>query len=444
MGNIFKAYDIRGIFPDDLDEDIAYRIGRSFVAHTGARRVVVGRDSRLSSVPLKTELARGITDQGADVIDIGLATTPMTKVVQSMLEEEFAIQVTASHNPKEYGGFKLYKEGGMQLTGVEGIPEIRSLAEKGAFADPASKGKVRKHDALKEYVEHLSSLMDTDVSSLFVVLDASNGPAGRVAERLFDALHMQYSALNFDPDGNFPGHDPNPLHGDAQKQTQEKVVDSGADFGCIMDADADRAIFVDEQGRQVKTDLIHAALSTNYLLHNQGEGILYDCFSSHAVRDAIAGAGGKPLMNRTGAAFMCKRMKDEDLVFGGETSGHYMYRDMAYTDHAMYTLMSVMRLVIHEGKPLSEIVKGFDTYHDSGQVNVPVDDAAEAVRKVKEAFKDLELDETDGVSAELGDDQGTWFIVRPSNTEPLIRLRAESKDEQKMIDLKERILSIVG
>ena len=446
---IYKAYDIRGIFPSELSVEEAYKIGRAFVTYTKAKEVMVGRDGRLSSPPLRDNLVKGLLEQGASVIDVGVTTTPMLRLLHKRFGKGCAIQVTASHNPKEYGGFKLFGPKGVQITGLEGIPEIEKLAVAGVFKPARKQGVLSSKDYLVPYISLLSAIAKDDLSGadlhkLKVVVDASNGPAGKIVGPLLSNLDVVHIDANFTEDGNFPGHDPNPLKGEAQTQAGRLVKEHKADFACIFDADADRAVFVDEHGEPLTTDLIMAALSADYLKQYSGSSIVHDCFSSHIVIEAIKKAGGTPVVSRTGAAFVCKRMEEEDLVFGGETSGHYFFKAVDYLDDGIYTLVRVLRLVATHKKPLSTIVKGFATYHDTNQINLTVKDAPAVIEKLTEAFKDAHPSFIDGISVELHDGQGTWFIARPSNTEPLVRLRFESKDPARLEELKKRVLGLLA
>ncbi|MBN1275787.1 phosphomannomutase/phosphoglucomutase [Candidatus Woesearchaeota archaeon] len=444
MGGIFKAYDIRGIYPEEIDEEVAERIGRAFITSTGAERVLVGRDARNSSPPLANALIKGIIAAGADVLNIGLVTTPMIKMMQQHLGYGHAIQVTASHNPKEYGGMKLYAEDAQQITGADGLPEIERLVASSEFTDAQIRGTITKQEIMDDYTDLLAAHITTDLTQLHVIVDASNGPAGKVCESLFPKINIQYSALNFEPDGDFPGHDPNPLSPGATKQAAAAVAEQGADLGCVFDADADRAVFIDEQGRPVPRGNIAAMIARDCLAREPGAAIVYDVVSSHVVKEAVEQAGGKPLLNRTGAAFMARRMREEQAIFGAEDSGHYFYRDMKDADHAVYTLLRVMQIVAKKGEPLSAIARPNTAFYDTGQINIPVKDAAAAVKRVADAFKDHDQTAIDGVMVDFKDGKGTWLIARPSNTEPLLRLRMESKDEQRLQELREQVVKIVG
>ena len=438
---IFKAYDIRGIYPDELDDDTAYKIGRAFVTHTKARQVMVGRDTRNSSPRLHQALIKGVTDQGADVVDIGVATTPMTNFLHSHKGYETSIQVTASHNPKEYGGFKLNTRDAEPLTGDEGIPAIQALVEKNEFPALERKGTVTERDHLEDYATYIAGLAERDLTDLDVIVDASNGPVSLVAEKVLKKLDITYTPLNFTPDGDFPGHDPNPLKGDAPDQAKAKVKETGADFGCLFDADADRAVFVDERGETISPDLIGAVLASHALKQYPGDKVLYDCFSSHVVKDAVEKAGGKGIVMRTGRSYIYQRARAEDVAFAAEASSHYYYREVYHGDHGLLTLLKVMEIVANMQKPLSEIVKEYDTYTNTGQINVPVKgDAKQAIEKVAATFQDGEQSRIDGITIEYPD---AWLIARPSNTEPLIRLRVESKDKEKVEELKQRVMEVV-
>jgi len=436
--NIFKAYDIRGIYKEELDEELAYKIARAFVKFTDTKQVLIGRDARIGSENIYPHIAKGLTDAGADVIDIDLCTTPMFNFVQAHHKYEAGMMVTASHNPKEYTGAKLNTVDAMPLTGETGIKDIEEMT-KGDFPETEAKGTVEEKDFLDEYVNYMIKLAK-GTGKLKIVVDASNGFAGIITKKVFEGTDSEIIPLNFKPDGNFPGHDPNPLKGDSQTQTKEKVVAEKADFGCLFDADADRIIFVDEKGETVQPDFIAAAVSELSLKENPGDKILFDCISSRIIKKTIEDNGGVALVTRVGRSFIYSTAKEKDVVFGAEASSHYYHREVYHSDNGLLTLLKMMRIVTQNNKPLSEVIAPYAIYAHSGEVNIKVEDKEKSIDAVKEKFSDGKQSFIDGVSVEYGD---VWFNVRQSNTEPILRIRLEGTNKDFVNDMKEKILGLL-
>lgn len=439
--SIFKAYDIRGIYPSEVNEQLAYKLGRAFVVFTKAKQVVVGYDARLSSEKIFDSLTKGILDQGANVVNVGLCTTPMFNFIHAHFKYQTGIMVTASHNPKEYNGFKLNTFDATPLTGDSGIMDIKALVEKDVFEQSAEKGLLTEADHFEEYVDFMVGLIKEDLSTLHIVVDGSSGPVGRICEAVFMKLGIDYVPLNFEPDGNFPSHDPNPLKGDSQELAKRKVLEEGADFGCLFDADADRIVFVNELGKTVQPDLIAALLVKKALKDNPGGKVLYDCISSRSVQKVIDDFGGKGIVSRVGRSYLYLTAKNEEVVLGSEASSHYYHPEVYYSDNGLLTLLKIMELLVYEQVSLSDAVKPFDIYFHSGEVNLEVKDKEAAVERIKSEFSDGKQSVLDGISISY---DNVWFNVRPSNTEPLLRIRIEGTSEKMVNEFKEKILRIVS
>ncbi|MBU0980961.1 MAG: phosphomannomutase/phosphoglucomutase, partial [Nanoarchaeota archaeon] len=346
---IFKAYDIRGIYPTELDEEIAYKIARAFVSHLKVTEVVVAMDCRPSSVGLKKSIIKGITDQGADVVDIGLSTTPMYYWAIANYKRQSGIMITASHNPKEYNGLKLCKEMAINLHAKLGMPEIKELFEKGEFVDPEKKGTVRKQDALNEYHAFIIKLIGEKLP-FKVAVDCANGMSS-LDLPVFKKLNCEVDAIFSELDGTFPNHEADPLKPANTTELQEKIK-SGYDLGIAFDGDSDRVVFIDENGQRAQTDLIVAVLALKILEKHPGAKIVHDLRTSWIVADVIKEHGGKPLINRVGHSFLKHRMRDEDAAFAGELSGHLFYKDIFYTDNALYSALLVLSVMKETGKKL--------------------------------------------------------------------------------------------
>ena len=443
---IFKAYDIRGIHPDQITAELAARIGRAFVAFLGARRIAVGRDMRLSSPELAAAFIDGARSQGADVVDYGLAGTDMLYYGVARDGLDGGAEITASHNPKQYNGMKLVRRQALPLSGDAGIAEIRDMVIGDRIpAPPAVRGRLRSTQILDDYVEHVLGFIDpAAVRPYSLVLDAGSGIGGLVAPPLFDRLACRTTRLCFDIDGSFPHHEANPLLEENRRQVVERVTADGADGAIAWDGDADRCFFIDGEGGFVPGDFVTALLAEAFLRKQPGETVLYDVRASRAVADVVGRHGGTALMNRVGHAFFKKRMREENAVFGGEVTGHYYFRENFFADNGFIPALLVLELMSSRGATLSELLAPLrQRYFLSGEINTEMADM-DAVRDTLERlaarYADARVHRMDGVSV----DYDEWhFNVRPSNTEPLIRLNLEAADPGLMEEKRDEVLDVI-
>jgi phosphomannomutase len=440
---VFKAYDIRGIYPSELDEEGAYAIGRAYVEHFEPKQIAVGRDMRLSAPAMAAATIRGAVDAGAHVYDLGLVGTEMVYFAVGDRDLDGGIEITASHNPKEYTGMKIVRRGALPVGGESGLLEIRDRALQG-FGDPSGAGSVEAIDIWPGYVDRVLSFVDEDaISRLKVVVDAANGMAGvmlpPVLERLPQVETVRYF---FEPDGSFPNHEPNPLLPENREFIIERTTAEAADFGVAFDGDADRCFFVDDGGEFVPGDFATALLAELVLEKHPGAKIIYDLRASWAVPDTIERAGGIPLINRVGHAYIKHRMREEGAVFGGEVSGHYYFRDFSQADSGVIPFLLMLELVSRKGQKLSEILQPFkERYFITGELNTPVPDVAVKLQELKERFApEGEISHLDGISVDAED----WhFNVRPSNTEPLLRLNLEARSKELMERKRDEVLEVI-
>ncbi len=437
MAGIFKAYDIRGVYGETLTDETAYKIGRAFVTFLKCRKVVVGRDMRSHSPAIFDALARGLTIQGAEVIDLGLCSTPMSYFANGKLEADASIMITASHNTAEWNGFKMCREQAIPISGATGIQDIERIVEGEEFDPPAAApGKIRQHDILSEYVTHVRRFADLK-RPLRLAVDYANAMGiyeGKVLEGLVDVTPL-FATL----DGTFPNHEANPLKPETFQALQQTVRSGGYDFGIAFDGDADRVGFVDEKGDIVPMDLITALIAQVILKKEKGP-IYYDLRSSWAVREVIEENGGTALMSRVGHAFIKQQMRDSGALFAGELSGHYYFRENYYTESSSMAALYVANLVSRSQQSLSDLVRPLRRYYASGEINSKVEDAAEVFRRLREKYSDGKVIELDGLSIEYAD---WWFNVRPSNTEPLVRLNLEARTRELMESKRDEVLAII-
>lgn len=441
---VFKAYDIRGIYPDQLDEDGAEACGRAFVGVTGAKRVVVGYDARLSSPSMADRFAAGVASAGADVTEIGLAATEMVYFAVAEGGFDGGAAITASHNPPQYTGAKLVLKGALPLSGDTGIGEVGRLARAGKPAPADTPGdRTRDDGLLTRFVDSCMRFIDTSkISDLRVVMDAANGMAGLYLPPVIERLPITALPHFLEPDGRFPNHEPNPLIPENREFIEKKVVEEGADLGLAFDGDADRCFFIDDQGEFVPGDFLTALLAEHLLRRHGPSAIVYDLRASWAVRDTISAAGGEPIEHRVGHAFIKRRMREVDALFAGEVSGHYYFREFSSADTGLVPALLMIELISQAGRPLSELVASLrERYHISGEINSTVDDADAALDRLRERYADGKQTELDGLSVDYGD----WhFNVRKSNTEPLVRLNLESlASEQDMERRRDEVLSVI-
>jgi len=439
---IFKAYDIRGIVPGELGPQLARQIGRAFVEYLGARSIAVGRDMRDSSPELARALCAGAMAGGARVFDIGMTTTDMVYFAVPHFHLSGGAMVTASHNPKQYNGFKLVREGALALSGDDGIKEIKEWILSGRKLPDRPGGTRTEKDVLRDYVEHVRGFIDPGVLRPYrVVMDAANGMAGAVAPAIFADLPVQRVEMYFQPDGSFPHHEPNPLLEENRREVIEGVRTEGADLGIAWDGDGDRCFFIDDGGEFVPGDFLTALLSEAFLLKEPGATIIYDVRASWAVKDTVERLGGRAVMNRVGHAFIKKRMREENAVFGGEISGHFYFRQNYFADNGMIPALLILELMSKKGVKLSQLLAPLrQKYFISGEINSSVDDVTAVLKRLERRYADGRIYKLDGLSVEYAD----WhFNVRPSNTEPLLRLNLEALDPHQMARRRDEVLGVI-
>ena len=443
---IFKAYDIRALYPSELNEEIARQIGRGFAAYLQAKRVGVSRDMRVSSPSISAAFIEGVLMQGVDVVDYGMLGTDQLyfAVVEDALDG--GAQITASHNPGEYNGIKMVRSGALPLSGDAGIGDIRDMIAADRLPPPAAApGTLTRRDILPRYVEKVLSFIDVQVIKPFtVVLDAGSGMAGLVAPRLFDRLPCKVTKLCFEIDGTFPNHEANPLLEENRRDITAEVIRQKADIGIAWDGDADRCFFIDGSGEFISGDFVTALLAEAFLLKNPGATVIYDLRASHAVRDTAARYGGKALMNRVGHAFIKQRMRQEDGIFAGEVTGHYYFRDFYYADNGFIPALLILELMSKKNQPLRDLLAPYrERYFISGEINTKLGSMNEVPAKlaaIEARYKDADIARMDGVSVDYPD----WhFNVRASNTEPLLRLNLEAATPELMEKRRDEVLQLI-
>ena len=436
MSGIFKAYDIRGVYPADINADIAEAIGRAYIEFTGAKKVVVGRDMRPHSQPLFEGLSRGMLAQGADVIDLGLCSTPMSYFANGTLKADGSVMITASHNPGEWNGFKLCRANAVPISGATGIMDIQKIAEAKSWKKCDRPGKLSSYDIAPEYGKFLRSFAKMD-RKLKVVVDYANAMglyeiAG--ITDLFDIVPL-YDTL----DGTFPNHEANPLHLATLDAIRAKVKEVGADFGAAFDGDADRCGFIDDRGEIIPMDLFTALIAQD-ILSNGPATILYDLRSSRAVPECIREKGGKAIQSRVGHAFIKAQMRENDAVFAGELSGHYYFKQNFTAESQGLAMIMLSNLICKKNKPLHELVQPLRKYFSSGEINSTVADVKPILDAIRKKYADGNMYELDGISSEY---PNWWFNVRSSNTEPLLRLIVEADTRQLMEEKRDELLKLI-
>ncbi|MGH3003767.1 MAG: phosphomannomutase/phosphoglucomutase [Gaiellaceae bacterium] len=438
----FKAYDVRGIYPDSLDEAGAYAIGRAYVEQFEPAQIAVGRDMRESSPTMALAVRDGAVDAGADVLDLGMVGTEMVYFAVGDLKLDGGIAVTASHNPRQYTGMKIVRRGALPVGGESGLFDVRDRALAGAWRD-GPRGEVRAEDIWRRFVDRVVSFVDVgSLKPLRVVIDAANGMAGAMLPPVLERLPMlDVVRCYFDPDGSFPNHEPNPLLPENREFIIRKTREVGADFGVAFDGDADRCFFVDDTGEFVPGDFTTALFAQAILAGDPGGKVIYDVRASWAVPEAIREAGGEPIVNRVGHAFIKQRMREVDAVFAGEVSAHYYFRDFSQADSGTVPFLLMCDLVSRRGK-LSEVLAPFRSrYFITGELNTPVPDVQRKLHELEERFgAEGAVSQLDGLSVEAAD----WhFNVRPSNTEPLLRLNLEARSEELMERKRDEVLAVI-
>jgi phosphomannomutase len=443
---IFKAYDIRGLYPSELNEEIARRIGRGFAAYLQPTTVAVSRDMRVSSPSIAAAFIDGVRTQGVDVVDYGMLGTDQLyfAVVEDGLDG--GAQITASHNPGEYNGIKMVRSGALPLSGDAGIGDIRDMIARDQLPSPAAKpGTVTRRDVLPRYIEKVLSFIDASVIKPFtVVLDAGSGMAGLVAPPLFDRLPCKVTQLCFEIDGTFPNHEANPLLEENRRDITEEVIRRRADIGIAWDGDADRCFFIDGSGEFISGDFVTALLAEAFLMKHPGATVIYDLRASHAVRDTAARYGGKALMNRVGHAFIKQRMRQEDGIFAGEVTGHYYFRDFYYADNGFIPALLILELMSKKNQSLRSLLAPYrERYFISGEINTKLGSMSDVPAKlaaIEARYRDADIARMDGVSVDYPD----WhFNVRASNTEPLLRLNLEAATPELMEKRRDEVLQLI-
>ena len=443
---IFKAYDIRGVYPGEVNEEAARAIGAAFVTYLEAKRVAVGRDMRVSSPALAAAFIDGVTSHGADVVDYGMIATDMLYYAVAADRLEGGAQITASHNPKQYNGMKLVRQQAFPLSGDADIGDIRDMIANDRLPAAAARpGQVTKKDILGPYVDHVLSFIDVSaIRPLNVVLDAGSGMGGLVAPRLFERLPCRTTRLCFEIDGNFPNHEANPLIEENRRDIIERVVAERADVGIAWDGDADRCFFIDGTGEFVSGDFVTALLAEAFLMKHPGASVVYDLRASHAVKDVVERYGGTALMNRVGHAFIKQRMRESNAIFGGEVTGHYYFRDNFFADNGFIPAVLMLELMSKKGAGLHELLEPLARrYFISGEINTKLasmDLVPAKLDHIAAKYADARQYKLDGLSVEYPD----WhFNVRPSNTEPLLRLNLEGTTPELMAAKRDEVLAVI-
>ncbi|CAN5320998.1 phosphomannomutase/phosphoglucomutase [soil metagenome] len=441
---VFKAYDIRGLYGDELDEDGAYLVGRAYVEHFEPRAIAVGRDMRLSSPAMAAAFVEGAADAGADVLDIGLVGTEMVYFAVVELDLDGGACITASHNPKEYTGLKIVRRGALPVGGDSGLADIRARALAG-LGPVQRRGDVREEDVWPGFVEKVLSFVDPEsLRPLRVVVDAANGMAGVMLPPVLERVpQLDVVRCFFEPDGTFPNHEPNPLLQENREFIVARTQEEGAGLGVAFDGDADRCFFVDDAGEFVPGDFVTALLAESVLEREPGAKVIYDVRASRAVPETIERAGGIPLVNRVGHAFIKQRMRKEGAAFGGEVSAHYYFRDFSQADSGVVPFLLMVDLLSRRGKALSELLAPFrERFFLTGEINTPVADVPLKLQELKERYvaDGGRVSHLDGLSVDFDE----WhFNVRPSNTEPLLRLNLEALGQGLMEEKRDEVLALI-
>jgi phosphomannomutase len=442
----FKAYDLRGRIPDELNADVAYRVGRAYAELLKPKRVIVGRDIRLSSAELCDALTRGLMDSGVDVYDIGLCGTEVVYFATFAEKMDGGIMVTASHNPMDYNGMKFVREQSRPISGDTGLQEIRKIAEADAYSAPARKGTRVDLDVWTKYIAHLLGYLDLSrLKPLKIVVNAGNGGAGAVVDQIEKYLPFQFIKVNHDPDGTFPNGVPNPMLEDNRASTVAAIREHKADFGIAWDGDYDRCFLFDEHGGFIEGYYIVGLLASAFLRKEAGARIVHDPRLTWATLDIVQELGGKAVVSKSGHAFMKDVMRNADAAYGGEMSAHHYFRDFSYCDSGQIPWLLVAQIVCESGKPLSRLVdERIAKFPASGEINRKVVDAKATIARIEQRYaKDaLQVDFIDGLSVEFA----TWrFNLRSSNTEPLIRLNVESRGNSALMQSKTaELLALIG
>jgi phosphomannomutase len=445
LDQVFKAYDVRGVYPEQLDEDLARRTGRAFIELTGARTLAIGQDMRPSSEPMAAALSDGATSRGADVIRVGLCSTDMLYYVSGALEVA-GIMLTASHNPSQYNGLKFCRPGAAPVGQESGLAELKRMVAEGRPAgDAPTAGQVRDgQDLVARYAEHVRGFVDKGaLRPLKVVADAANGMAGHVLPVIFERLPFELVPMYFELDGTFPNHPADPINPRNLEDLRRRVVAEGADVGLAFDGDADRVFLVDERGGIVQSSLVCALVARTMCEREPGATVLYNLICSRIVPETIRAAGGRPVRTRVGHSFIKAVMASTGAIFGGEHSGHYYFRDNYRADSGLVAALVVLEVLSRADRPLSEVLAPYRKYADSGEINRRIEgtDLKTVIQRVADGYPRWPHDWTDGVTVDTPD---WWFNLRSSNTEPLLRLNVEAGTAEEMARVRDEVLEMVG
>jgi phosphomannomutase len=441
--NIFKAYDVRGVYPDEINEDVVYRIGRAFVEYLHPTTVAVGRDMRISSPALAAALIRGLSEQGADVVDLGLTTTDELYFAVGKFNYPAGIMVSASHNPKQYNGLKWCRENAIAISSETGGDEIRDLALAGNFPASARQGEVAQRDVTDDYVRHVLSFIDVaKIRPLKIAVDAGNGMAGMIVPKVFAHLPCELVPLYFELDGTFPNHPASPIEPENTEHLRALVPEQHCAMGVAFDGDADRMFLVDETGRLLGGDMVTALVAQSLLRKHPGATILYNLINSRSVPELIEREGGRAVRTRVGHSFIKAQMREENAIFGGEHSGHFYFRDNWYADSGLIAFLVVLELISESGKTVSELIAEVDHRVRSGEINSKVADQEGRMRAIAEHYtaEGGQVDTLDGITVSF---PTWWFNVRPSNTEPLLRLNLEADTAAEMAKRRDEVLHLI-
>jgi phosphomannomutase len=440
LDSIFKAYDIRGVVPDQLDADLARAVGAAFARFTGAPRILFGRDMRPSGVELTAAFADGVTSQGVDVVDLGLISTDLAYYAAGSLDAPAAM-FTASHNPAKYNGIKLCLAGAKPVGQDTGLADIKAMIEAGDIPEADTKGEMSEQNLLDNFAAHVRSFVDVGaLRPLKVVADTANGMGGLVAPVVFEGLPYELEVMFGELDGTFPNHPPDPINPENLKALQARVLEVGADVGLAFDGDADRVFLIDEKAQPMSGSTTTAFVAKSILRKSPGEKVIYNLICSKSVPEIIIENDGEPIRTRVGHSFIKAVMGDTGAIFGGEHSGHYYFRDNYRADSGLIAAMVVLEELSRVPEPLSELRKPLERYAASGETNVEVDDPPGTVERVSEAYADADQERVDGLTVDLGD---WWFNLRPSNTEPLLRLNLEAPDEASCKEHLSEVLALM-
>ncbi|MDE0965617.1 MAG: phosphomannomutase/phosphoglucomutase [Candidatus Latescibacteria bacterium] len=439
--SIFKAYDIRGVYPDPLNEEVAYAVGRAFVNLLACEEVVVGRDMRLSSPAIKEHLIRGLTEQGADVVDIGMVGTDQYYHACATLGRP-GLMVTASHNPPEYCGFKMVRNMPYLLSGDSGIQDLRHLVEEEGWGEPLRLGEVHTQDVSQGFIDKVLELVDpTQIKPLKVVADTGNGMVGPILQQVYDRLPVELIGIYLDPDGSLPNHGLDPMQPENRADLERRVIEEGADIGFAFDGDGDRFFIVDDRGHFVPGDFVTALMGCYMLERDPGGKVVYDVRCSWAVPDLIKQAGGTPLVERVGHSFLKPRIFEEGAVYAGELSGHYYFREFYGADSGIVPSLVMLEMLSKRGVKLSELLAPLESkYFLSSEINSRVDDPLAKIEALAKRYGDGAIERIDGITISFDD----WhFNVRPSNTEPLLRLNLEALSQGMMEQKRDEVLEFI-